>query len=355
MTRRPRSLTAMGVAVLLLATVAAAALSVGLLLNRHAVVVADTELEVLSGRAHALALGLKRSQSGEWLLQLPRDLAARFDPAYGRSFYAVLDGSGRIVASSMASAPGEVPLVLPNSELEEPTTFLVRRGGMALRGASIPIEVQGTTLVVQVADNVRHPDIVTDDLSDSFPGRVSWVVLPVFAALAAVAFGTLRLCMRPIERLSERAAALSGGGIGERLPEDGTPREIQPLVRAMNAALDRAERTHAAQRGFTAEAAHQVRRARPRGRSSSPGSTRAQHPFRRRRGRLRGSHLDLRRGSGRGPLLGRRVRRRGAAGLLRAAPAPRRRSRGVRRRRRPSGPAPPRSRRGLFRLMLDWS
>jgi hypothetical protein len=80
-----------------------------------------------------------------------------------------------------------------------------------------------------VADNVRHPDIVTDDLSDSFPGRVSWVVLPVFAALAAVAFGTLRLCMRPIERLSERAAELSGGGIGERLPEDGTPREIQPL------------------------------------------------------------------------------------------------------------------------------
>ena len=59
--RRPRSLTAAGVAVLLLATVAAAALSVGLLLNRHAVVVADTELEVLSGRAHALALGLKRS------------------------------------------------------------------------------------------------------------------------------------------------------------------------------------------------------------------------------------------------------------------------------------------------------
>lgn len=258
--RRPMSLTAKGVAVLLLATMAAAALSVGLLLNRHAVVVADTELEVLSGRAHALALGLKRTPEGEWRLRLPRDLAARFDPVYGRSFHAVLDGSGRIVASSMASVLGEVPFVLPNSErLEEPTTFRIRRGGMALRGASIPIEVQGTTFIVQVADNVRHPDIVTDDLSDSFPGRVSWVVLPVFAALAAVAFGTLRLCMRPIERLSERAAGLSGGDIGERLPEHETPREIQPLVRAMNAALDRAERAYAAQRGFTAEAAHQMR------------------------------------------------------------------------------------------------
>ncbi len=259
MTRRPRSLTARGVAVLLLATMAAAALSIGLLLTRNAVVIADTELEVLSGRAHALALGLKRSQEGEWRLKLPRDLAARFDPAYGRSFYAVLDGAGRIVASSMASVPGEVPLVLPNSELEEPTTFRVRRGGMVLRGASIPIEVENTTFVVQVADNVRHPDIVTDDLSDSFLGRVSWVVLPVFAALAAVAFGTLRLCMRPIERLSRRAEELSGGDIGERLPEDETPLEIQPLVRAMNGALDRAERAYAAQRGFTAEAAHQMR------------------------------------------------------------------------------------------------
>jgi signal transduction histidine kinase len=257
--RRPRSLTATGVAVLLLATMAAAALSIGLLLNRHAVVIADTELEVFSGRAHALALGLKRTPEGGWRLSLARELAARFDPAYRRSFYAVLDASGRTVASSMAAVPGEVPFVLPNSaELEEPTTFRVRRGDTVLRGASIPIEVEGTTFVIQVADNVRHPDVVTDDLSEGFLGRVSWVVLPVFAALAAVAFGTLWLCMRPIERLSRRAAELAGGG-GERLPEDETPLEIQPLVRAMNAALDRAERAQAAQRGFTAEAAHQMR------------------------------------------------------------------------------------------------
>ena len=89
--------------------------------------------------------------------------------------------------------------------------------------------------------------------------KVSWVVLPVSAALAAVAFGALRLRMRPIERLSRRAAEPSGGDIGERPPEDETPCEIQPLVRAMNAALDRAERAYAAQRSSTAEAARQMR------------------------------------------------------------------------------------------------
>lgn len=259
MIRRPRSLTTTGVLILLLATAVAAAASVALLLTRNSVVIADTEVEFLTQRARALALGLRRSETGEWRLQLPRDLAGRFDPRYARSFYAVRDRSGHAILSSMDPVPGEVPMVLPNGDAEELATFRVRRGGMMLQGISVGVEVEGVPLVIQVADNIEHPDRIADDLSADFLGRVSWVVLPVFAALAAVAFGILRLCMRPIEALSRRAAALSGGDISERLPEEGTPRELLPLVRAMNAALDRAERAHAAQRSFTAEAAHQMR------------------------------------------------------------------------------------------------
>ncbi|MFC7539290.1 histidine kinase dimerization/phospho-acceptor domain-containing protein [Siccirubricoccus deserti] len=254
----PRSLTRTGVVILLAATLVAAAASVGLLLSRNTVVIADKELEVLAANAHTLASGLRYSDdTGEWHLDLPQVLASRFDPAYGRAFYAVRDGSGRAVLSSMDQMPGDVPIVLPNSTFEEPATFRLRRGGMVLRGLSIPVEIAGTPLIVQVADNVIHPDVVTDDLSADFLARVSWVILPVFVALAAVCFGTLHLCMRPIHLLSRRAAALSGAN--ERLPEDETPDEIRPLVRAMNAALDRAERAFDAQRHFTAEAAHQMR------------------------------------------------------------------------------------------------
>jgi signal transduction histidine kinase len=256
----PRSLTRTGVVILLAATFLAAAASVGLLLSRNTLVIADKEVEMLTAHAHTLAGGLRYSATtGEWHLTLPQVLASRFDPAYGRAFYAVRDGSGRAVLSSMDQVQGDVPMVLPNSDLEEPATFRLRRGGMVLRGVSIPVEVAGTPLIVQVADNVSHPDVVTDDLSADFLARVSWVILPVFVALAAVCFGTLHLCMRPIQLLSRRAAGLSGAGIGERLPEDETPDEIRPLVRAMNAALDRAERAFAAQRHFTAEAAHQMR------------------------------------------------------------------------------------------------
>jgi signal transduction histidine kinase len=160
----------------------------------------------------------------------------------------------------MDPVPGDVPVVLPNADPGEPAAFRVRRGGTVLHGVSVAVEVDGTPLVVQVADNMGHPDAVTDDLSAGFLPRVAWVVLPVFAALAAVAFATLRLCLRPIEELSRRAEALAAPGAGGgRLPEGESPREIRPLVRAMNAALDRAERAAAAQRGFVAEAAHQMR------------------------------------------------------------------------------------------------
>ncbi|WP_149539564.1 sensor histidine kinase [Siccirubricoccus phaeus] len=257
--RRPRSLTATGVILLLLGTVGAAAASLGMLLARNSIFVADTEVESLTTRAQALALGLRRSEGGGWRLHLPRDLAVRFDPSNRRSFYAVRDGAGRALLSSMDSVAEEVPVVLPNSDLEEPASFQLRRGGMVLQGVSTPVEVEGERLVIQVADNMSHPDVLTDDLAANFLGQVSWVILPAFLALAAVAFGTLRLCLRPIERLSERAAALPRLGAGARLEEATTPREIQPLVRAMNEALDRAERAHAAQRHFTAEAAHQMR------------------------------------------------------------------------------------------------
>ncbi|MCO6418742.1 HAMP domain-containing histidine kinase [Siccirubricoccus sp. KC 17139] len=257
--RRPRSLTATGVVLLLLGTVGAATASLGMLLTRNSVFIAGTEVDSLAARAQALAAGLRRNEAGKWTLHLPRELAARFDATYRRSFYAIRDGSGRAILSSLDTVPDEVPVVLPNSELEEPATFQLRRGGMALQGVSTPVEVEGERLVVQVADNMNHPDVLTDDLAANFLGQVSWVILPAFLALAAVAFGTLRLCLRPIERLSERAAALPRLGAGARLEEATTPREIQPLVRAMNEALDQAERAHAAQRHFTAEAAHQMR------------------------------------------------------------------------------------------------
>lgn len=260
MPTRARSITRTSIIILLCAVVVSALISVQLLLTRNTNVIAQTEIDNLVARAEALASSLRRNPQGSgWQLRLSRDLAARFDPNYRRSFYAILDRSGRPLLSSMDPVPGEVPFVIPNAESDEVATFRLRRGGMVLQGISLPVTVEDVPLVIQVADNVEHPDRLTDDVSNEFLWRVSWVILPVFAGLALVAVAMLRLGMRTVERLSRQAAMLASGPPSARLSEEGMPRELLPLVRAMNAMLARADHYGRVQREFTAEAAHQMR------------------------------------------------------------------------------------------------
>lgn len=252
---RPISLVAKGLVALLVATALTAALAVALLMERNAVAVADAGLATYVDYANGIAQGLRRQDGQEgprWRLTLPPQVEPHFAASYGRAFYAVLDAEGVVVHSTF---PGGPPII-PAEPQEEPSSFRIRRGQLELEGATVPVAIGGERLWVVVADDIGHPDVITDDIVERFLARVSWVVLPAFLLLAAASYGTLRLCLRPIEALSRRAAALRPG---ERLPAAETPVEIRPLADAMNLALDRAEQAYATQREFTAEAAHQMR------------------------------------------------------------------------------------------------
>ena len=65
--------------------------------------------------------------------------------------------------------------------------------------------------------------------------------------------------LAPLSRASREAAAAGPGHPGVRISADRLPTEMRPLVAAVNAALDRLEAAYAAERQFTADAAHELR------------------------------------------------------------------------------------------------
>jgi two-component system, OmpR family, sensor histidine kinase TctE len=85
----------------------------------------------------------------------------------------------------------------------------------------------------------------------------------VFAPLAVVSFVLIWVIgswsLRPLARASRQAAAIGPTNPSGRVSTDMLPHEIRPMIDAVNGALARLDDAYAAQRRFTADAAHELR------------------------------------------------------------------------------------------------
>ena len=77
--------------------------------------------------------------------------------------------------------------------------------------------------------------------------------------LLAIDIAIFRRALRPVVEASENARNIGPARTDIRLPTEQIPREIMPLVTAVNQALDRLEDGFRVHRQFTADAAHQLR------------------------------------------------------------------------------------------------
>jgi signal transduction histidine kinase len=150
--------------------------------------------------------------------------------------------------------------IFPNDRRLAPEQFLeTRRGKAVIYGASIAETIAGKTLWVQVAQDLAHRDVLIDDIVADFFPRVGWITLPILLVLLMIDIVIIRGAMQPVLQASDTAETIGPARTEVRLPTQGMPREILPLVKAVNQALDRLDRGFRTQREFTADAAHELR------------------------------------------------------------------------------------------------
>ncbi len=189
-------------------------------------------------------------------MHLPPRLADLYSTDYGRYSYAVGDASGRVLLSSFPD--GRALTNLPPSISQE-MSFTDRYDGAEIFGVSIPADIAGRKVWIEVSQDLAHRDVLIDDIVADFFFRVGWITAPILLLLLVIDVAIIRRALRPVVAASRLAEHIGPLHTELRLPEDGMPREVQPLVRAVNQALDRLEEGFRGQREFTADAAHELR------------------------------------------------------------------------------------------------
>lgn len=196
--------------------------------------------EAMRDQADTLAERLAPGADGKVVLNLPESLKDLYSEAYGRYRYEIYDADGHLLFTSHSASPKPTP---PDM----------------IAGASLTRTIGSETVRIHVAEDLSHRDVITDDIVANFFYRVGWITIPILLILLAIDILIFRRAVIPLLRASEEARSIGPARTDIRLPTDGIPSEILPLVTAVNQAFDRLEDGFHVQRQFTADAAHQLR------------------------------------------------------------------------------------------------
>jgi len=224
------------------------------LMLRHAA--DDLHEQALLEQAEELVKLIDRAPDGTWHLHLSPRLIDLYSPDYARYSYAVGDASGQVLLSSFPDGRSITGTTPP---MDRAVTFSGRYDGVKIYGISVPIEIGGQRLWVEVSQDLAHRDVLIDDIVADFFTRVGWITAPILFLLLVIDVAIIRRAMYPVVTASSLAERIGPLRTDLRLPETGMPREVQPLVHAVNQALDRLEEGFRGQREFTADAAHELR------------------------------------------------------------------------------------------------
>ncbi len=196
----------------------------------------------MRAQAEVLAERIVAQPDGSLTFNLPDSLKGLYSEAYGRYQYDIRDDEGRLLFSSHRRSGAAT-----------------RQPSETISGAGVTRDIAGKTVRIRVAEDLSHRDVIIDDIISNFFRRVGWVTIPILLVLLATDIIIFRRAIAPVWRASQEASNIGPARTDVRLPTAQIPREIVPLVTAVNQALDRLEGGFRVQRQFTADAAHQLR------------------------------------------------------------------------------------------------
>lgn len=192
-------------------------------------------------------------------LKLPPALQEFYGQPDTLNGYQVLGADGAVLESGGFST-NDLPL--PVARDGEQIIMQLDRdaaSGSSIMAAAIHIHDGEGTYWLRVVRNLKDTESLLAQLMLGALGELDWPIALLLVAVVGVVVVTVLSSLRSLRAVSHQASMLSLNRLEERLHARKLPREIVPLVQAVNTALDRLEADYRVQREFTANAAHELR------------------------------------------------------------------------------------------------
>jgi signal transduction histidine kinase len=211
------------------------------------------EQRALVQQAREISDFITVDESGTVTFNLPPRLSEAYNSVKSSYRYAVRDEAGRIVAAS-GRGMGPVPMLMSQRR-----SYEQNNGDTHIIGAAIDTTFDQRTFTTQVEEIDPRLRSINAAVFNEFVADGGWLIIVFLLGQLGISVFTVRRGLQPLEQLSALAGRINPGSSSIRLPQAGVPREILPLVGAVNSALDRLDEGMQQQREFTANAAHQLR------------------------------------------------------------------------------------------------
>lgn len=191
------------------------------------------------------------------LVKLSAEKAWLFAVAPTELSYRVLDARGSVLLASVDAwddkpwGEGDLAEMVNKSER-------VKIRGKPFDITTLEVRHGQAVFYAQTATSARLVEVMIGSKVKQIPATVRIVVLLVAIIFGVTLTFTVHRVLKPLREASSAAALITPRNLRARLPVQGVPSEIKPLIHAFNETLGRLENGFSVQQQFLASAAHEL-------------------------------------------------------------------------------------------------